>query len=730
MTTMLRVCPECGETSELAGQCSRDGATFTPRGDDAIIGTTVGSYRVARLLGQGGMGRVYKGVQPSIGSRVAIKVLATDVAQNRDVVERFFAEARAVNLIRHESIVNVLDLATLPDGRPYIVMEYLDGMPLSSVIVRRGALPLGGFARAMGEVLDALGAAHAKQIVHRDLKPDNIYITPAGRAKVLDFGIAKLLPEMGGKSGPTRTGSVLGTPHYMSPEQALAEQVDARTDLYAMGCILFEGSTGKLPFTADSLFGLLRKHIEVAPPSPRALRADMPPEFEAVILRAMEKDPAKRYQTAAELGAALGEASQALPPEAWASIGSQSGAVAAAIGTPSGSRRASQGGGASGAGGAPPIGTATPSQPSAPGKAGYATTVSAASAEIARPSGTTAASSPSAGGRFVAIALGAVLGAAVLGGGTVALLRASDDEGARDNAAELASAARDRVDALKATAELSPDEVAHTGEPAHRDGDGARDESPGVRAGRPGTPDESATPSPATAAEEVPPATAAGKGRAATAAPLVGRGKTAAPLVKATATARAEADDSDRDGDDLDHDVPGTPDTAAPPRAGPDPAHFDVAGYMKTATAKARKIWPDAVLVRIDADGVYPDGFADLTLDSGFSVLYRFVSPSHDKRPADLPLGVEYKADCLYYVNMNAKETSAYVVKGFKCSDYPLVGPPKCSPREIWKKAMARGAPSKKAVAELGYWADPSGKGRWHLSVGTLWSNWVEDDCR
>src|ERR1043166_2501325 len=158
------VCPECGASQAGPGHCPADRWPLAPVADDALLGTTVGAYRVARLLGVGGMGRVYKGVQPQIGSRVAIKVLSRECADRRDLVERFFAEARAVNLIRHESIVNVLDLAVLPDGRPYIIMEYLDGAPLASVIehgiTTQQALPLGGLARLCVEVLDALGAAH------------------------------------------------------------------------------------------------------------------------------------------------------------------------------------------------------------------------------------------------------------------------------------------------------------------------------------------------------------------------------------------------------------------------------------------------------------------------------------------------------------------------------------------------------------------------------------------
>jgi serine/threonine protein kinase len=229
------VCPECGATAPVAANCAADGTPMTPIAEDVLLGTTIGVYRVARLLGIGGMGRVYKGVHPQIGSRVAIKVLSRECSDRRDLVDRFFSEAKAVNLIRHESIVNVLDLSMLPDGRPYIIMEYLDGVPLSALIdqsiTRRMPMPLGGLARLAAEALDALGAAHAKGIVHRDLKPDNIFVTPSGRPKVLDFGIAKLRPELGGSS--TQTGSLLGTPHYMSPEQAGGKAIDHRADIYA-----------------------------------------------------------------------------------------------------------------------------------------------------------------------------------------------------------------------------------------------------------------------------------------------------------------------------------------------------------------------------------------------------------------------------------------------------------------------------------------------------------------
>jgi serine/threonine protein kinase len=317
----MYVCPECGASQPAAGHCAADRWPLAPVSDDGLLGATIGAYRIARLLGVGGMGRVYKGVQPQIGSRVAIKVLSRECADRRDLVERFFAEARAVNLIRHESIVNVLDLASLPDGRPYIIMEYLDGAPLTAAIegaAHTGPLPLGGVARLAVEALDGLGAAHAKGIVHRDLKPDNLFVTPSGRPKLLDFGIAKLLPELGGSY--TQTGSLLGTPHYMAPEQATGRPIDHRVDIYAMGVILFECATGAKPFVGDSLFDVLRKQVDLLPPRPSLLRPDLPPAYEHVILAALAKAPDQRWPSAQAMSAALQQATAQLPPPQWAAV--------------------------------------------------------------------------------------------------------------------------------------------------------------------------------------------------------------------------------------------------------------------------------------------------------------------------------------------------------------------------------------------------------------------------
>src|SRR5262245_48245693 len=329
----MQVCGECGQRYERGGYCPADGTPLTLT-DDPLLGTEVGRYRLARLLGGGGMGRVYMAVQPMIGSRVAIKLLDETCARNPELLERFFAEARAVNLIRHENIVSVIDLAQLPDGRPYIVMEFIDGMTLGdlvrSSVPASGPLPLGGVIQVMSEVLSALHAAHAIGIVHRDLKPDNIVVTGEGHAKVLDFGIAKLAPSLGHAISPrTRTGALLGTPAYMAPEQITGSgNIDPRTDLYAAGVVLFEATTGRTPFQTETLFDLMKAHLEQQPPPPRTLRPDLPVELEQVILCALAKRPEHRFASAAAMATALDAAAARLPIEQRRALSSRGGLLA------------------------------------------------------------------------------------------------------------------------------------------------------------------------------------------------------------------------------------------------------------------------------------------------------------------------------------------------------------------------------------------------------------------
>ena len=293
---------------------------------DPLLGAAIGRYQLVRVIGEGGMGRVYEGVNPEIGSRVAIKVLAAQFASDGELCERMFAEARAVNMIRHDGIVPALDLVRLADGRPVIVMELVHGRSMRDALAGHDA-PLGGVVDVIIQVLDVLAAAHAVGIVHRDLKPDNILITPEGQARVLDFGIAKLMHTPADQRGPrTRTGVVLGTPLYMAPEHISGGVTDESVDLYALGVVLFEATTGRLPFEGATDFDVMRAHVDTPPPSARALRPEVPIELERVIDRALAKQPRDRFASATAMANALRLAAQALPDKAWRSL-SPSGAA-------------------------------------------------------------------------------------------------------------------------------------------------------------------------------------------------------------------------------------------------------------------------------------------------------------------------------------------------------------------------------------------------------------------
>ena len=277
-------------------------------GDDPLLGQTIGSYRITSCIGQGGMGRVYLGVHPQIGARVAIKVLAKERAHDIVELERFFTEARLVNLVRHENIVNVLDMLVLPDGSPCIVMEHLEGMSLAARIAARAPMPVAEVGRLALEILGALAAAHDKGVVHRDLKPENVFVTPGGHAKVLDFGIAKLLGSVPG-TGPTRAGAFLGTPAYLAPEQVReARDIDGRADLYSLGVVLFEALSGRLPFMCASTFDLLRAHVEQAPPQLLDVAPGVPPEIARIVHVALNKEPGARHPTARAMAADLARA--------------------------------------------------------------------------------------------------------------------------------------------------------------------------------------------------------------------------------------------------------------------------------------------------------------------------------------------------------------------------------------------------------------------------------------
>jgi serine/threonine protein kinase len=281
---------------------------------DPILGLTIGNYQVRQKLGEGGMGSVYLAEHPHIGKKVALKVLHAEFASNTDVVTRFFNEAKAVNDIGHPNIVDIVDYGALQlgpggEGLVYFIMEFLPGLTLTQLLQREAPLAP---ERALGialQVADALSASHKANIVHRDLKPDNIILIQRGRerdfVKLLDFGIAKLTGDQPG-SRRTRTGLVMGTPAYMSPEQCEGRgNVDHRADIYALGIVLYEMITGRVPFFGEGYGEVLVQHLTQPPPPPSTIRGIIPPHIEQVILKALEKRPEQRFPTMDEMAKAM-----------------------------------------------------------------------------------------------------------------------------------------------------------------------------------------------------------------------------------------------------------------------------------------------------------------------------------------------------------------------------------------------------------------------------------------
>ena len=274
-------------------------------------GTTVGQYRILRKIGEGGMGAVYLAEHSLIGRRAAIKSLLPSLSVQREIVDRFFNEARATTSIPDPGIVQVFDFGFHTDGTAFIVMEFLEGEPLDARIRRFGRLPVSDALRLTRQAAGSLGAAHARGIVHRDLKPENIFLVRdpeaqgGERPKILDFGIAKL-----GGDNPnqmkTRTGAMMGTPVYMSPEQCRgAGLVDHRSDIYALACVLFHMLVGRPPFDAEGIGEIIAAHLREPAHPPSAVSAGIPPVVDELVLRCLAKAPEQRYQTMAEMQQAL-----------------------------------------------------------------------------------------------------------------------------------------------------------------------------------------------------------------------------------------------------------------------------------------------------------------------------------------------------------------------------------------------------------------------------------------
>jgi hypothetical protein len=304
-----------------------------------------GKYRVVRMIGEGGMGAVYEGENLRINRRVAIKTLHSAYTQNKDVIQRFEREAQAAGRIGNDHIIEVLDLGTLADGDTFMVMEFLDGEPLGGRIQRMGRLTAPQAAPLVHQILIGLGAAHNAGIIHRDLKPDNIFILKekAGRqdfVKLIDFGISKFQPLSGDGMKMTRTGAVMGTPYYMSPEQASGStEVDHRSDIYSVGVILYEAVTGRVPFEAATFNQLMFKIVLSEVPPVQSIVPDLDPGFATLIGKAMARDINARFQTCGEFRQAVEAWMQtglavAVPPDMGGSAYLPDGSRASMVGVP------------------------------------------------------------------------------------------------------------------------------------------------------------------------------------------------------------------------------------------------------------------------------------------------------------------------------------------------------------------------------------------------------------
>jgi serine/threonine-protein kinase len=311
----MNTCPKCG--AEFPGTvriCPHDGTVLEEQSaGDARLGTTLdGKYRLESALGQGGMGTIYRATHLMLDKPVALKLIKADLVTSPDVVRRFQREARAASNLNHPHIAAAYDLGQTPDGTLYIAMELVNGPSLKDVIRSTGPLDAARIGRILRQVASALSVAHKHGIIHRDLKPHNIMLATAPGeaevAKLLDFGIAKTFDDAATQL--TATGFVLGTPQYMSPEQAAGRPIDGRSDLYSLGIILFEMLVGEVPFNDPSTPAVLVKHLTEPAPAPSLRRPDLqiPPGLEAIALRCLEKDPAARYQTADEFALALAQA--------------------------------------------------------------------------------------------------------------------------------------------------------------------------------------------------------------------------------------------------------------------------------------------------------------------------------------------------------------------------------------------------------------------------------------
>jgi serine/threonine protein kinase len=305
----IRTCTNCG--LELAGQnaiCACDPNFIIMPSQDPMLGQTLGCYKIVEVIGRGGMGIIYKAHDQWMDRTIAIKMLHQHLVHDPQSLQRFNQEAKAAGNIEHPNVIQAYDFGVAPStDQPFLVMEYLQGKSLADVIEDEKQIDAERSVNIFIQASEALAAAHAKNVLHRDLKPSNIMLIQTKDqpdfVKIVDFGIAKLLPGSGKEVQLTQTGEVFGSPLYMSPEQFVGRKVDTRSDIYSMGCVMYESLIGKPPVAGDHVLETMYKHMNEVPKRFSEVRPDLKisPRLEAVVMRALEKDPEHRYQSMTEL---------------------------------------------------------------------------------------------------------------------------------------------------------------------------------------------------------------------------------------------------------------------------------------------------------------------------------------------------------------------------------------------------------------------------------------------
>jgi eukaryotic-like serine/threonine-protein kinase len=306
---VLKVCPQCGREYETTARfCPADGTALRPKDSDSLVGRVLADrYHILKRIGEGGMGRVYLGEHVKMNRQCAIKVMSPALVNDNESAARFAREASNAARIIHPNVAAVFDYGE-SEGLIYLVMEYVDGEPLSRILAREAPLAVERALELARQIADGLGAAHELGIIHRDLKPDNILVSRsrAGREvpKVVDFGIAKAVQD-NSNDALTRTGLVIGTPEFMSPEQLLGDPIDARSDLYALGCILHLMLTASPPFAASTREQMIKRRLTEDAPHVQKLDAGLPDSVDRIVARLLARSPADRYGSAAEVRDAL-----------------------------------------------------------------------------------------------------------------------------------------------------------------------------------------------------------------------------------------------------------------------------------------------------------------------------------------------------------------------------------------------------------------------------------------